>query len=89
MFDSRLDASPAKARAGDGYPEREERDQANRPTASTRGESSMAEFLYEFVDAAGRLEQGIVRARTFEDARESLDREGVSHNKWKSMEQYL
>jgi serine/threonine protein kinase len=50
--------------------------------ASTRGRSSMGEFLYEFVDRAGRgrLEHRVVRAMTLEHARHALDTEGISYN---------
>jgi tRNA A-37 threonylcarbamoyl transferase component Bud32 len=61
---TRRDASLANSRAGEGDPEGGGRDQANFPSASTQGSSSMEEFLYEFGNSAGRLKFGIVKART-------------------------
>jgi serine/threonine protein kinase len=74
--DSRLDASLVHSRSGEGDPEGDGRNQANSPAASTPGSSSMGEFLYEFVDRAGRVERGIVRPRTLADARKMLDADG-------------
>jgi hypothetical protein len=79
MFDSRLDASPARSGMGEGYPEGDKRSPANFPAASTEGTSSMAEFRYQYVGLDGRWEQGIVRAISLEEARKSLDREGIAY----------
>jgi hypothetical protein len=40
----------------------------------------MADFIFEFVNYAGRLEHRVVRAMTREDARKALDAEGISYN---------
>jgi serine/threonine protein kinase len=78
--DSRLDASLANSRAGGGYPDGGGRNQADFPAASTRGRSSPGEFIYEFVDNAGRSELGVVHAMTLEDARKALDTERIPYN---------
>jgi serine/threonine protein kinase len=75
-FDSRLDASLANSRAGEGHPEGGGTNQANFLAASTPGSPSMGEFIYEFVDRAGRVERGIVRPRTLADVRKMLDADG-------------
>jgi serine/threonine protein kinase len=75
--DSRLDASLANSRAGE---EGDGRNQANFPAASSQASSSMEEFEYEFGDRAGPLKFGIVKARTLEEARKALDKDGISYN---------
>jgi serine/threonine protein kinase len=78
--DSRLDASLANSRAGERYPDGGGKNQANFPAASTPRRSSPGEFIYEFVDNAGRSELGVVHATTLEDAREALDTERIPYN---------
>jgi serine/threonine protein kinase len=76
--DSRLDASLANSRAGEGYPEGGGTKQVNSPAASTRGSSSMGGFIY-VVDGAGREALGSVYAMTYREAREKLDMQGISY----------